>query len=72
MGAQGRIAQILAAGGRMAEARRHLQAAAREAPAERARYAIIESQLLRDADRNQDAFDVLDEALRIARSHRDG
>jgi tetratricopeptide (TPR) repeat protein len=48
----------------MAEARRHLQAAAREAPAERARYAIIESQLLRDADRNQDAFDVLDEALR--------
>ena len=64
VGAQGRIAQILAAGGRMAEARRHLQAAAREAPAERARYAIIESQLLRDADRNQEAFDVLDEALR--------
>ena len=29
VGAQGRIAQILAAGGRMAEARRHLQAAAR-------------------------------------------
>lgn len=62
--AQGRIAQALAAAGRMAEARKHLQAAAREAPAERARYAIVESQLLRDAERNQDAFDVLDEALR--------
>jgi len=62
--AQGRIAQLLAAGGRMAEARQHLQAAARETPAERAQYALLESQLLRDGNRNQDAFDVLDAALR--------
>jgi tetratricopeptide (TPR) repeat protein len=62
--AQGRIAQLLAAGGKMAEARQHLQAAARETPAERAQYALLESQLLRDGNRNQDAFDVLDEALR--------
>lgn len=62
--AQGRIAQMLAAGGKMAEARQYLQAAAREAPAERAQYALLESQLLRDGNRNQDAFGVLDEALR--------
>ncbi|MCK6386567.1 MAG: tetratricopeptide repeat protein [Zoogloea sp.] len=62
--AQGRIAQLLAAGGKMAEARQHLQAAAREAPAERAQYALLESQLLRDGNRSQDAFDVLDAALR--------
>ncbi len=62
--AQGRIAQLLAAGGKMAEARQHLQAAARETPAERAQYALLESQLLRDGNRNQDAFDVLDAALR--------
>ena len=62
--AQGRIAQLLAAGGKLAEARQHLQAAARETPAERAQYALLESQLLRDGNRNQDAFDVLDAALR--------
>ncbi|WP_298600148.1 tetratricopeptide repeat protein [Zoogloea sp.] len=62
--AQGRIAQLLAAGGKMAEARQHLQAAAREVPAERAQYALLESQLLRDGNRSQDAFDVLDAALR--------
>ncbi len=62
--AQGRIAQLLAADGKMAEARQHLQAAARETPGERAQYALLESQLLRDGNRNQDAFDVLDAALR--------
>ncbi|MBL8434050.1 MAG: tetratricopeptide repeat protein [Zoogloea sp.] len=62
--AQGRVAQLLAAGGKMAEARQHLQAAARETPGERAQYALLESQLLRDGNRNQDAFDVLDAALR--------
>ena len=62
--AQGRIAQLLAAGGKMAEARQHLQAAARETPADRAQYALLESQLLREGNRNQDASDVLDEALR--------
>jgi predicted Zn-dependent protease len=65
--AQGRIAQLLAAGGKMAEARQHLQAAARETPAERAQYALLESQLLRDGNRNQDAFDVLDEACAPSR-----
>ena len=39
--AQGRIAQLLAAGGKMAEARQHLQAAARETPAERAEAGLV-------------------------------
>ncbi len=62
--AQGRIAQVLAGRGKLAEARQHLQAAAREAPNERVQYVLAEAQLLRDANRNEDAFAVLDEALR--------
>ena len=63
--AQARIAQVLAGRGKLAEARQHLQSIAREVPAgERAQYVLIEAQLLRDANRNDDAFAVLDEALR--------
>lgn len=65
LGAQGRIAQVLVARGRLPEARQHLQALARAAtPADRVQYVLLESQILRDAGRNDDAFEVLDEALR--------
>ncbi len=62
--AQGRIAQVLVNRGKLAEARQHLQSAAREAPADRVSYILAEAQILRDANRNEDAFFVLDEALR--------
>lgn len=62
--AQGKVAQILSARGRLAEARELLQERAREAvPAERSQYVLAEAQLLRDAGRNEEAFDVLDAAL---------
>ena len=64
VGAQGRIARVLVARGKLAEARQHLQTIAREAPADRVQYVLMEAQLLRDANRNDDAFEVLDSALR--------
>ena len=64
VGAQGRIARVLVGRGKLAEARQHLQRIAREAPADRVQYVLIEAQLLRDANRNDDAFEVLDSALR--------
>jgi len=63
--AQGRIAQVLANRGKLGDARAHLQGLAREAaPADQVQYVLLESQLLRDANRNEDAFAVLDDALR--------
>jgi tetratricopeptide (TPR) repeat protein len=63
--AQGRIAQVLVNRGKLAEAQQHLQSVAREAaPGDRVQYILAEAQILRDANRNEDAFDVLDEALR--------
>lgn len=63
--AQGRIAQVLADRGRLADARAHLQALAQAASeTDRVQYVLLESQLLRDAGRSEDAFAVLDEALR--------
>ena len=64
VGAQGRIARVLVARGKLAEARQHLQTIAREASADRVQYVLMEAQLLRDANRNDDAFEVLDSALR--------
>lgn len=64
VGAQGRIARVLVGRGKLAEARQHLQTVAREAPADRVQYVLMEAQLLRDADRNGEAFEVLDSALR--------
>ncbi|KAB2966797.1 tetratricopeptide repeat protein [Zoogloea sp.] len=62
--AQGKVAQLLAARGHLAEARQLLQERAREAaPAERSQYVLGEAQLLRDAGRDEEAFDVLDAAL---------
>lgn len=63
--AQGRIAQVLAGSGHLAEARQQLQNAAREAsPADQVQYVLLESQVLRDAKRDEESFNVLDEALR--------
>jgi len=62
--AQGRIAQVLAGRGRLAEARQHLQALAREVSGDRVQYILLEAQLLRDENRNADAYAVLDDALR--------
>ena len=64
VGAQGRIARVLVGRGKLAEARQHLQRIAREAPADRVQYVLMEAQLLRDANRNDEAFEVLDSALR--------
>lgn len=64
VGAQGRIARVLVGRGKLAEARQHLQRIAREAPADRVQYVLMEAQLLRDANRNEEAFEVLDSALR--------
>lgn len=70
--AQGRIAQVLANRGKLGDARAHLQALAREAaPADQVQYVLLESQLLRDANRNDDAFTVLDDALRLSPENPD-
>jgi tetratricopeptide (TPR) repeat protein len=62
--AQSKVAQILASRGRLAEARQLLQERARDAASsERSQYVLAEAQLLRDAGRNEEAFDVLDAAL---------
>lgn len=64
IGAHVRIAQVLAGRGKLVEARQHLQAMAREASQDKLQYVLAEAQLLRDANRAEDAFAVLDEALR--------
>lgn len=63
--AQARVAQVMVSRGQMAEARQYLQTLARDAaPAERQQFVLAEAQIARDAGRNEDAFNVLDEALR--------
>jgi len=62
--AQVRIAQVAVSRGKLADARQHLQLMAREAPEDRVQYILAEAQILRDANRNEDAFEVLDNALR--------
>ncbi|HMV62824.1 MAG TPA: tetratricopeptide repeat protein [Rhodocyclaceae bacterium] len=64
LSAQTHIAQILAAQGRLGEARQHLHQGARENPADRVAYLLTEAQILRDAGRNAESFELLDEALR--------
>jgi len=60
--AQIRIAIALANGGRLAEARAHLQNQPGDAEVKR-RYLLAEAQLLRDAGQPQQAFDLLEAAL---------
>ncbi|WP_079432583.1 tetratricopeptide repeat protein [Zoogloea sp. LCSB751] len=64
IGAQVRVAQVLVGRGKLAEARLHLQTVARDASQDKVQYVLAEAQLLRDANRADEAFLVLDEALR--------
>lgn len=63
--AQVRVAQVMVVSGRIPDARQHLQALARDAAAgESQQFVLAEAQILREAGRNEEAFNVLDEALR--------
>jgi Flp pilus assembly protein TadD len=61
--AQLRIAQSLAAAGRLEEARKHLRALPGDAAAV-ARHRLAEAQLMSEAGRTGEAFDVVEQALR--------
>ncbi|WP_018413028.1 tetratricopeptide repeat protein [Methyloversatilis thermotolerans] len=63
MGAQGRYVLLLSRMGRLDEARAHLRDMAARSPADAARAAMMEFQLLRDADRADEANKVLEDAL---------
>jgi len=58
-----RLAQVLRQQGKLDEARRHLQQAPAGTNRERVQLMLAEAQLLRDAGRPNDAFDLLDAAL---------
>jgi tetratricopeptide (TPR) repeat protein len=58
-----RSANVLARQGKLDEARSFLKRAAAENPDEEAQLIVAEAQLLREANRNQDAFTLLHEAL---------
>lgn len=61
--AQLRIAQSLAAAGRIDEARKHLRALPGD-PTAVARHRLAEAQILSDANRTGEAFEVVEQALR--------
>jgi tetratricopeptide (TPR) repeat protein len=61
--AQARYAGILAKEGKLAEARKSLQQAAAQNNLQRVQLTQAEAQLLRDANENQEAFDLLGQAL---------
>jgi tetratricopeptide (TPR) repeat protein len=71
--AQSRIAQSYAKDGRPEEGRAQLQAAAGAATnnQQRVQFILAEAQLLRDANRNQDAFEVLEKSLDKLPNHPD-
>ncbi len=63
MAAQLRIAQLLAKLGRLEEGRRHLQAARQASNADPVPYLLAESQLLRDAGKTREAYELLEASL---------
>ncbi len=63
MAAQLRIAQLLAKQGKLEEGRRHLQEARKASNADPVQFLLAESQLLRDAGKTKDAFELLDASL---------
>lgn len=63
IGAQSRYAGVLAKQGKLDEARQHLQSVAGANNQQRVQLTQAEAQLLREAGRYQDAFDVLGRAL---------
>jgi tetratricopeptide (TPR) repeat protein len=58
-----RTASAIAKQGRLDEARGFLRKVAADHPGEQAQLTVAEAQLLREADRHQDAFQLLSEAL---------
>ena len=69
--AQSRIAQALAREGKIEEARTYLQAVVTVNNQQRVQMVLAEAQLLRDANRHKDAFDVLETALEKLPNHPD-
>ena len=63
LAARMRTANAIAKQGRIDEARRFLKRVAAENPGEQAQLIVAEAQLLREANRNQEAFQLLSEAL---------
>jgi tetratricopeptide (TPR) repeat protein len=59
-----RTANAIAKQGKLDEARKFLKRVAADNPGEEAQLTVAEAQLLRDANRNQDAFQLLGEALK--------
>ena len=64
LAARMRIAQVMAKQGKLDEARKYLKSVKAESPAEQVQLIVAEAQLLREANRNRDAFDMLDQALK--------
>jgi tetratricopeptide (TPR) repeat protein len=58
-----RIANAIAKQGKLDEARAFLQRVAADHPGEQVQLTVAEAQLLRDANRHRDAFDLLSQAL---------
>lgn len=69
--AQSRIAQSLAKEGKIEEGRAHLQAIVALNNQQRVQLVLAEAQLLRDANRNREAFDVLEKSLDKLPNHPD-
>jgi tetratricopeptide (TPR) repeat protein len=64
LAARMRIAQVMAKQGKLEEARKYLKSVEAEGPGEQVQLIVAEAQLLRDANRSRDAFDMLDQALK--------
>jgi tetratricopeptide (TPR) repeat protein len=64
LAARMRTASVMAKQGKVDEARAYLQRAAAEHPDEEAQITVAEAQLLRDANRVQDAYEILGQALK--------
>lgn len=69
--AQTRIGHILAQRGKIDEARQSLQAAAATSSRDRVQFLLAEAQILRDAGRTQEAYDMLDKSLVSQPDHPD-
>ena len=63
MAAQLRIAQLLAKQGKLEEGRSHLQEARKAGQADAVQFLLAESQLLRDAGKTKEAYELLDASL---------
>jgi len=64
LGARMRTASVMAKEGKVDDARAYLRRAAAENPDQQAQFTVAEAQLLRDANRVRDAYEVLGQALK--------